>query len=50
VSEERPLLAPRLDAAQQAVVIARPDHYVFGAAIDHDAGLRLLEELKGALA
>jgi 3-(3-hydroxy-phenyl)propionate hydroxylase len=50
VSEERPLLAPWLDAAQQSVVVVRPDHYIFGAAAEHGEGLHLLEDLKAALA
>jgi 3-(3-hydroxy-phenyl)propionate hydroxylase len=50
VIEERPLIGPWLDDAQQCVVVVRPDHYVYGAAATHADALRLVQNLKEALA
>ena len=50
VTEDRPIIGPWLQRAGQQVAVIRPDHYVFGAAADHGAGLALVSELRKALA
>ena len=50
VQETAPVLAPWLSSLGQRVAIGRPDHYVYGTAVDPPAGLVLLREFLTRLA
>ena len=49
IRENRPLLSPWLEKLEQCAVVVRPDHYVYGTAADHMAGLEMLINLMATL-
>lgn len=49
VEEVQPLLGPWMQEKQLAAIVVRPDHYIYGAAAHHDAGVKLLHQFQQSL-
>lgn len=49
LQEDPPLLGPWMHEKQLVALVVRPDHYIYGAAAHHDAGIELLHQLRLSL-